>query len=191
MKGKAPRDWGKTPPVLAVAVLLLALGVVATTPLAFAKYTAQGTGAASGTVAKWAPEVEAPAWGKTVLLSSYWPTTWVAVTDRDPPTYTGRNDEWTFRPNNTLSEVAAKFTYSIATTGTYAWLHLDATGTGTGTNVFTTPNFRTDNFAPLAADPTPTKKPIFVYVQYNNTKPYAYADCYATATFSWTAEQID
>jgi hypothetical protein len=53
MKGKFRRRAGPAPPILALAALVVALLVAATTPLAVAKYVANGTGSASGTVAKW------------------------------------------------------------------------------------------------------------------------------------------
>ncbi|MDR2687026.1 MAG: hypothetical protein LBB75_04680 [Oscillospiraceae bacterium] len=53
MKRKLFSWRGTRPPVLATVALLLALGVVATTPLALTKYEANGTGSATGTVAKW------------------------------------------------------------------------------------------------------------------------------------------
>jgi hypothetical protein len=53
MKGKFRRRAGPAPPILALAALVVALLVAATTPLALAKYVANGTGSATGTVAKW------------------------------------------------------------------------------------------------------------------------------------------
>jgi len=53
MKCKHTSRAGKAPPVLAMLVLLLTVGVVATTPLAFAKYVASANAAATARVAKW------------------------------------------------------------------------------------------------------------------------------------------
>jgi len=53
MKCNIARRAGQAPPVLAMLALLLTVGVVATTPLAMAKYVASGTVSASARVAKW------------------------------------------------------------------------------------------------------------------------------------------
>jgi len=56
MKGNIGRRVGPAPPILAVVALLLTLGVVATAPLAYARYVAAATFEASARVAKWQPE---------------------------------------------------------------------------------------------------------------------------------------
>ncbi|MCL1887560.1 MAG: hypothetical protein FWF96_01650 [Kiritimatiellaeota bacterium] len=53
MKSNIGRRAAPATPVLAIVALLLTIGVVATTPLAFAKYAANATVAASARVAKW------------------------------------------------------------------------------------------------------------------------------------------
>ena len=53
MKSNIGRRTAPATPVLAIVALLLAIGVVGTTPWVFAKYTASATVSASGKVAKW------------------------------------------------------------------------------------------------------------------------------------------
>lgn len=57
MKGNFRRRVGPAPPILAVVALLLTIGVVATTPLAYAKYAHSATVTASARVALWDLEI--------------------------------------------------------------------------------------------------------------------------------------
>ena len=204
MRRKTIRRRGNAPPVLARAALLLALGVVATTPLVFtiAKYAVSPTMAASARVAKWAPEVEvSEAWnsGRTAfIIPESLGGTWLAITDGPIHNSHNRDVEWAFRPTNVDSEVAAKFKYTLSAPGDIGWLHFDFAGTSANaTNIVGTyTGFREDIFAPhsstaLQSTPSNSREAFFVYFSYNNGRPYAPANCYSTATFSWTIEQID
>ena len=217
MKLQSSHRRGGAPPVLALAALLLTIGVVASTPFVFAKYAANGTAGASAKVAKWAPEMEvADAWGgKIAFVAST--GSWMPVTD-GALLSTARNDEWAFRPTNRDSEVAAKFSnYKLTATGVYPWVHFDvgargvaanltASGTlsgdmiqagigGEGTFVGIYSAFRTDIFdagedEPATMTPSTPKQELYVYLTHG-LRPYTQVNCWAEATFEWDIEQID
>jgi len=60
MKGNTGRRAGQASPVLVLLALLLTVGVVATTPLAFAKYATNAMASASVQVAKWEITLDSP-----------------------------------------------------------------------------------------------------------------------------------
>ena len=199
MKGKIIRSRGNAPPVVTLVALLLALGVAATTPLAFAKYYGNGSVTASARVAKWAPKVEvADGWGKIAFVAS--DGGWLAATDVPYATYTAaghpRTTEWAMRPSNLDNEVAAKYKYSLTAPGDNVWVHFDPGHRGAVNVSGSVPGFREDIFGagadtPTTMTPADPKQAIFVYFSYTNGRPYAPTNCYSTATFSWTIEQID
>ena len=184
---------------LCLLVLILITAVVAV-PVTWGRYAAVAQVQATGRVAAWDPEVEvADAWGEKIAFIAS-DGVWMPVTDGTHLS-TARGDEWAFRPNNTGSEVAAKFNYSITATGAQPWVHFDVGGLNAVNVVGTYSDFREDVFAPLADTPTSMtpaaglgngmgKQEIFVYL-IHAFRPYTQANCYAKATFSWTAEQID
>lgn len=196
MKGKAFFSRSPALPILALAALLLTLGVVATTPFTLAKYASSATATASGQIAKWEPEVEAAdACAKTVFIAHDGAAEWMAVTDGNHLS-TARGDEWVLRPNNTGSEVATKYVLSMNATGTNAWAHLDEGGTYTGVfRVGAYTNFLTYEFGALDDTPTlmtPNKPKQEVYLYLNRGfRPFAEVDCYASVVFTWYAIQID
>ena len=115
MRGKMIRRRGNAPPVLALAALLLALGVVATTPLVFtiAKYAASATAAANAKVAKWAPDLGGEMAGTQPIA--------IYIRRDDTDKYGDAKPSRTVVFNNSGSEVAARFNVSLDTHG-YTWL---------------------------------------------------------------------
>ena len=200
MKAKSKRLAGPTPPILAMVALLLTLGVVATTPLAFAKYVASGMVTASARVAKWAPEMNLNAaanWNATVFMAldkQYW----LPVTDA-LPWNTDNHDRipgrrtFGLQPVNTDSEVAAKFTYkfTLVADGSDAtgWLYVDTRNSANGSLDTSPVNNISETVEPGVTGGQDWN--LFVYPNIVD-RPADYPDvCYAKIKLEWTATQVD
>jgi len=106
------------PPALALAVLLLTVMVLSTTPLALSKYVAVGTGSAKARLAMWEPSVGefTDAWSKTLIMRAD-KTEWNPLNDNPDYGYPRVPGQRAFmlQPDNAYCEVMTDYTWSLTT----------------------------------------------------------------------------
>ena len=130
MKNKPYREE-QGPPFVILLALLLIVAFVATTPLAFSKYAAKGTGTAGARIAKWDPSVAefTDAFSKTAFIDcTNYGWEWLPINDLnilDPSlgahTRGETHSAFILRPDNENCEVMTQYEWELTSSVPTGW----------------------------------------------------------------------